>query len=207
VVVSIQQVKTVLGAYLETFDATSSHPPIRTDEDEARFLLAPACSTGRSPAPEPAPARGSEAAGKVVCCALDGSSSNRSYDGLCLSTGTSSPATYLDAVGICSGAGMRLCDTREELDRSCGPECGLDGALVWTTMRYQNVGGGPFSLSLSSTGAADWRPLIVVLAFVVLVLAFVGRSWCVWRCCPCRKSSKHQYSEQDAFIGDREQIF
>lgn len=170
------------------------------EDDEARFVLAPACSTGGSPAPEPALARGSEVAGRVVCCAQGGSGSSRSVGGLCLSTGTSSPSTYLDAVGICMGAGLRLCDTQEELDGSCGPECGLDGALVWTAERRSGAGG---ALGLGQ----GWRSGSLLIYVLIVVLVCAG-CWCVWRCGPCRKrSSKHQLAEQDAFVGERERCF
>ncbi|CAK0838697.1 unnamed protein product [Prorocentrum cordatum] len=169
------------------------------EEDEARFVLAPACSTGRSPgAPGPALAPAGEAAGRVVCCAQDGAGSSRSSGGLCLSTGASSPVTYWVAEGICSGAGLRLCDTRAELDGSCGPECGLDGALVWTSERHLDGWGGAFSLSLASAEAAHFR---WPLACVLVALLACG---CACGCGPCRRNSKPRDAEQGAFLARAE---
>jgi len=109
--------------------------------------------------------------------------------------------TYWVAEGICSGAGLRLCDTRAELDGSCGPECGLDGALVWTSERHLDGWGGAFSLSLASAEAAHFR---WPLACVLVALLACG---CACGCGPCRRNSKPRDAEQGAFLGEREQCF
>lgn len=39
--------------------------------------------------------------------------------------------TYQQAKGVCEDAGMRLCQSQEELDASCGTGCHFDAALSW----------------------------------------------------------------------------
>merc|ERR1719346_481969 len=99
-----------------------------------------------------------QAAGEVVCCSLDGSSSTR-FDGTtCLSgDDTAHMVTYQQAVDICEDLSMRLCSSAEELDKSCFTGCEYDHALVWISMRPEDVPMYKLEDGCSTSGSLNAR--------------------------------------------------
>merc|ERR1719482_638381 len=72
-------------------------------------------------------------AGEVACCDYSGTSCVRKDSkGQCFSGDDDADMkTYEEAVTLCSGSGMRLCKSQEELDLCCGIGCNFDSGPVW----------------------------------------------------------------------------
>lgn len=179
---------------------------------EAFFRVERGCSSAVVPPGSEGPrfVPEGEAAAQVICCTLDGSTSRHAQSQQCLSSGGDAALkTYTDAVRICSRAGMRLCESQEQLDRSCGQGCGLDSALVWTSQKRTSwdahvwARGELNRLSLLNW-ETDWRVDVAVIASAVLLLAC-----CWWLCLSlsvcfrsygCCKRSKRLLAEQEALV-------
>ena len=75
-----------------------------------------------------------ESKAEIVCCSFDGNScSRKDTNGVCRSGhGDDYKVTWEEASQHCEDAGMRLCNTQQELDRCCTTGCQIDNQIVWS---------------------------------------------------------------------------
>ena len=68
----------------------------------------------------------------ISCCTLTGDSCSReAHGGNCRS---GDKVTWEVAREHCEVAGMRLCNSEEELDQCCGTGCNYDNILIWSSI-------------------------------------------------------------------------
>ena len=77
---------------------------------------------------------------EIECCSLDGNSCSRKNGDICRSGDNDDYiVTWKEANQHCEDAGMRLCNTQQELDRCCGQGCSYDNQLVWSGQKEGNL--------------------------------------------------------------------
>ena len=76
-------------------------------------------------------------AAEIVCCTLEGDSCEREVEGGDCRSGHNDDVkvTWNEAQDHCEEAGMRLCNSQEELDQCCGTGCQYDNQLVWSGLK------------------------------------------------------------------------
>ena len=81
-----------------------------------------------------------ESTAEIVCCSLDGTSCSRiANDGNCRSFDNQvEEVTWSKANQHCEDAGLRLCDSQQELDSCCGTGCNHDNKKVWSGLMEGN---------------------------------------------------------------------
>ena len=73
----------------------------------------------------------------IVCCTLKGDSCSRLKEGGgCRSSNNGDvKVTWNVALDHCEEAGLRLCNSQEEINQCCATGCNYDDKLVWSSVK------------------------------------------------------------------------